>query len=446
MRIVIAGAGNVGMHLVKMFTNDNHDVVVIDNQREKLEDLSSHFDIMPLYGSATSLKILQESEVDKAKLYIAVSNFQETNILSCIIAKKLGSAMTIARIDNEEYLTKDNEEMLRNLGVDYLIYPEILASEDIAKHLKYPRILKTISFATGRMFLFTIKVAEDSELNKITLIEFDKLFETVQARAVAIVRNNTTIIPHGNDDIRTDDIVYILSNIEGRDKINEIMGIEKAGVHSIMILGGSKIGVNLAKKLEKDYYIKLFEKSQDKSFLIADELKETLVIHSEARDAGFLMDEGITRTDVFIAVTDNTEINMLSCMLAKKLGVKKTFSEVENTDYLDLIKNTDIDYVINKKLIAASKIYSFSLDAEVVGMQYFTETDAQIIEFVVHEKSKVIKHPLRELNFPEYAIIGGINRNGEIFIAVGDSQIEPNDRVIVFCLPNYTDKIAKWFK
>ncbi len=446
MRIVIAGAGHVGMHLVKMFTEDDHDVVVIDNDKEKLEALSAHFDILAIYGTATSLSILEEAEVNKAKLYIAVSNFQETNILSSIIAKKLGAKMTIARIDNEEYLLKENERMLTDLGVDYLIYPEILVSEDVARHLKYPRILKTISFSSGRMYLFTIKITKDSNLEGKTLTALDEFFDNIQARVVALVRNEETIIPHGFDEIQNHDIIYILTDKEGRNKINEKMGIGNQGVNSLMILGGSKIGVNLAKKLEKDYYIKLFEKSQDKSFLIADVLKDTLVINSEARDAGFLKDEGISRTDIFIAVTDNSEINMLSCMLAKKLGVKKTFAEVENTDYLDLIKNTDIDYVVNKKLIAASKIYTFSIDAEVVGMQCFTDTDAQIIEFVVHEKSKVIKKALKDLNFPSQAIIGGIDRNGETLIAVGDTQLQPNDKVIVFCLTGYSEKIAKWFK
>jgi len=342
MRIVIAGAGNIGMHLIKMFTEDNHDVVVIDNAKEKLEELSAHYDIMSVYGTTTSIKVLEEAEISKTKLFIAVSNFQETNILACIVAKKLGAKMTIARIDNEEYITQENEQMLKNLGVDYLVYPEILASQDISKHLNYPQNLKTISFASGRMFLFTLQVPKNSTIESKTLTELDEFFNYAPARVVVITRQNKTMIPHGYDDIKYGDIVYILTNIKGYNIISEIMDIKKDNVKSLMILGGSKIGVNIAKKLEKDYYVKLFEKSHDKSYHIANILKETLVINSEARSAGFLKDEGITHTDVFVAVTDNSEINVLSCMLAKRLGVKKTFAEIENMDYIDLVKKTDI--------------------------------------------------------------------------------------------------------
>jgi trk system potassium uptake protein TrkA len=446
MRIVIAGAGSVGTHLVKMFTDNNHDVVVIDNDKEKLQEISTHFDVMTIYGNSTSLNVQNEAEVSKSDLFISVSNYQETNILSCVIAKNLGTKKTIARIDNEEYLEGQNEQMLNNLGVDTLVYPEILASEDIARHLRYPKILKTISFALGHLFLFTLRISSDSDLKDKNLSDLNEKFGHILARVVVVQRSDKTIIPHGDDILREGDLVYILTDKEGRDKIMELLGVEKEGVKSVMILGGSKIGVKLAKKLEKEYYVKLFEKSRDKSFLIADELKETLVIHSEARDADFLMDEGISRTDAFIAVTNNSEINMLSCMLAKRLGVKKTFSEVENTDYLELIRNTDIDYVVNKKFIAASKIFTYSIDAEVVGMTYLTETEAEVYEFVIHENSKILKKPLKELDFPKEAIIGGILREDKTIIAVGETQMQPNDRVVVFSLAGQSEKIAKLFK
>lgn len=446
MRIVIAGAGNVGTHLVKMFTESNHDVVIIDNDKEKLHEISTHYDVMSVYGTATSMRILAEAELSKAKLYVAVSNYQETNILSCIIAKKIGAKQTIARIDNREYLETENKEMLLNLGVDSLVYPEILVSDEIANHLRFPGILKSINFASGKLFLFSIKNTHDSDLNYKSIKEIDEAFPNIRSRIIAIHRGKDTIIPRGKDVILPEDIIYIITDKQGKSETQNKIGIGGFDIKNVMILGGSRIGVKLAKKLEKCCYVKLFEKSREKSFLIADKLKDTLVIHSEARDANFLLDEGIGRTDAFIAVTGNSEINMLSCMLAKKLGVKKTYAEVENTDYLELLHNTDIDFVVNKKYFAASKIYAYTMEAEVLSIKFFTDIEAQVFEFVVHQKSRVTKKPLKELDFPQQAIIGGVVRDGEPQIAVGNTHLKPADKVVVFCLPGVVNKVAKWFK
>lgn len=446
MRIVIAGAGNVGTHLVKMFTDSNHDVVIIDSDKEKLHEISTHYDVMTIFGSASSKTVLKEAEAHKSKLFVAVSNSQETNILSAIIAKKIGAKRTVARIDNSEYLQEDNELMLRNLGVDSLVYPEILASEEVVNLLKQPGILKTIGFSSGKLHLFSIRIDANSEFIYKSLVEVNEMFPNIVARIVAIQREHDTIIPRGKDVILPEDVLYIMTNKNGQKEISKIMGVDGYEIKNVMILGGSRIGIKVAKRLENCCYVKLFEKSRDKSFSIADLLKDTLVIHSEARTADFLLDEGISRTDAFIAVTGNSEINMLSCMLAKKLGVKKTFAEIENTDYFDLAQRSDIDYVINKKLIAASNIFGHVIDAEVLSVQYFTDTKAQTLEFVVHKNSKVTRKPLKELEFLHEAIIGGAVRDNKPFIPIGTTQLQENDKVVVFCLPGFSSKVAKWFK
>ena len=446
MRIVIVGAGDVGTHLVKMFTESNHDVVIIDKNKEKLQEISSHYDVMTIFGTASSKELLEKAEVRKAKLFIAVSNSQEVNVLSAIIAKKIGVKQTVARIDNSEYLSKENKEMLKNLGVDSLVYPEILASQEIVNQLKNPGILKTITFASGRLFLFTIRVTKNSDLVYNTLEEVNMLFPHIVARMVAIQRQLDTIIPRGQDVILPEDVMYIITDEAGKKEISNIVKVDQLPIKNIMILGGSRIGIKVAKEVEKDYYVKLFEKSREKSFEIADILKDTLVIQSEARSSEFLKDEGIDRTDAFIAVTGNSEVNILLCMLAKKLGVRKTFAEIENIDYFGLTHNTDINYILNKKLIAASNIFAYVIDAEVLSVKYFTDTKAQTLEFVVHKNSKIAKKPLMELDFPQQAIIGGVVRGKESFIAVGNSHLQTDDKVVVFCLPGISDKVAKWFK
>ena len=447
MKIVIAGAGQVGRFLTEMLTEEQqHDILVIDNDRDIINEVNSHYDVLALHGSATSINTLKEAEVGSADLFITVTSHQETNIIASMLAKKLGAKRCVARVDQDEFIEPEHRTLFEELGVDSLIFPEILASEEIVNYLKRPSILKSVNFASGKLSLFTIKVTEKSGLADLTLAEIDKKYPDVVARIVAIQRKEETIIPKGDNYVRVGDILYIVTNKDGTEHILNITGIRDEEIKNVMILGGSRVGIKVARKLQKCCYVKLFEKDKEKSIELAEELSDTLVINSEARDGDFLMEEGIERTDAFIAVTGNSEINMLSCMLAKKLGVKKTIAEVENTDYLRLIQNMDIDLVINKKMLAASHIFTFTINAEVLSVKYFADTKARVLEFVAHEGSKITGKPLKEINFPKRAIIGGIERNGQTLIAVGDTIIQPNDKVVVFALPDVVNKVASFFK
>ncbi len=446
MKVVIAGVGQVGWYLAKMLNTKDHDVIVIDEDRDKLMELSSTLDLMVVHGSATSIEILNEADIANADLFIAVTQSQEVNIISSILAKKLGANKTIARIDNNEYVQPEYQKIITQMGIDSLVYPEILASEEIVNIIKNPGILKSIEFASGRLVLFSYKVKKDSKIIGKTLIELTKEHSDLKARVVAINRRSKTIIPRGEDTIHAGDIIYVLTDKKSLDRVYEVLNIKKFQVTNIMILGGSRIGINTAKALEKCCYVKLFEKDREKSLQIADMLKNTLVINAEARDAEFLIDEGIERVDAFIAVTGNSEINILSSLLAKRLGVKMAIAEVENTDYLELAKSMDLDYIINKKLVAASHIFTFTIGTKVESVQGFTETEAEVLEFVVKEGAKITGKPLKQLDFPKGAIIGGGERNGDVFIAVGDTVIQPGDRVVVFALPDVIDKVVKFFK
>ncbi len=446
MKVVIAGVGQVGWYLAKMLNTKDHDVIVIDEDRDKLMELSSTLDLMVVHGSATSIEILNEADISNADLFIAVTQSQEVNIISSILAKKLGANKTIARIDNNEYVQPEYQKIIMQMGIDSLVYPEILASEEIVNIIKNPGILKSIEFASGRLVLFSYKVKKDSKIIGKTLIELTKEHSDLKARVVAINRRSKTIIPRGEDTIHAGDIIYVLTDKKSLDRVYEVLNIKKFQVTNIMILGGSRIGINTAKALEKCCYVKLFEKDREKSLQIADMLKNTLVINAEARDAEFLIDEGIERVDAFIAVTGNSEINILSSLLAKRLGVKMAIAEVENTDYLELAKSMDLDYIINKKLVAASHIFTFTIGTKVESVQGFTETEAEVLEFVVKEGAKITGKPLKQLDFPKGAIIGGGERNGDVFIAVGDTVIQPGDRVVVFALPDVIDKVVKFFK
>jgi trk system potassium uptake protein TrkA len=446
MKIVIAGIGQIGTYLAKMLVRRDHDITVIDEKKEKLDALSTDYDVLTVNGSASSIEVLEQANVQNSDLYIAVTKHQEVNIISSILAKKLGAKKTLARIDNNEYVVDEHRKIITELGVDSLIYPEILASDEIVNIVRHPSMIKTVEFAGGKLVLFTLKVAHDNPIAGKTLVEVAREYEFLKARVVALSRGNRTIIPRGRDKVLPGDIIYIITDKDGLEQVKEILRLPKFNVRNIMILGGSRIGLKAAMALENDYYIKIFEKDKAKSEYLADVLHNALVINSEARDADFLIDEGIEQVDVFIAVTGNSEINILSSLLAKRLGVKLTITQVENIDYFELAKNMDLDFIINKKLIAASHIFAHTIGANVASVQCFSDTEAEVLEFVVPEGAKITRKKLSDIDFPEGAIIGGGQRNGEVFIAVGDTRIQPGDRVVVFALPDVVDRVARFFK
>lgn len=446
MKIVIAGAGEVGTYLAKMLNKSNHDIIMIDMNKEKLQNISSHFDLLTVSGSASSIDVLKEAQTPTTDLFIAVTEKQETNITASILAKKIGAKRTIARVDNREYIQPENNKIIKNLGIDSLVYPEILASNEILNLVKHSGLAKSVQFSSGKLTLFAIKLNNKSPIVNLNLKEVTKFHKTEDARIVAINRGEDTIIPRGDDKLQKNDLIYIVSKSQEVEKIIMLSGVNDHELKNVMILGGSRIGVKTARHLEKDCYVKLVEKNQEKGFLIADELDETLVIHDAGTSSEFLKNEGIAKTDAFIAVTGNSEINILSCLLAKKLGANKTIAEVENQDYLGLAKNMGIDILVNKKLIAASHIYSFTINAEVLNVECFTDSDAEVLEFVVHKNSKITKKILNKTKFPKGAIIGGIVRDGKSFIAVGETQLCENDKVVVFSMPEVINTVSKLFK
>jgi trk system potassium uptake protein TrkA len=383
--------------------------------------------------------------VAKTDLFVAVTEMEEVNITAAILSKKLGALKTIARINNHEYLIPANRSFFLRLGIDSMIYPEILASKEIINLLRQTGTSKTYDFSGGSLSLFAIKIDKDAPIVEKSLKQVTDETGGFSFRAVAITRNSVTIIPRGDDFFFAGDMVYVITTKNGVDKLLKISGKQTITMKNIMILGGSRIGIKTAKRLEHQFNIKLIEQDPEKCFALADELEKTLVINGDGRDIELLLDEGIEDTDAFIAVTGNSEINILSCLMAKKHGVKRAIAEIENMDYIDMADNMGIDAFVNKRMIAASNIYSFTMEAEVSSMQCLTATEAEIFEFVAHKDSKITEAPLRELNFPQGAIIGGIIRGKKSFIAMGDSHIQPNDKVVVFALPMAIDKVVSFF-
>jgi len=446
MKIVIAGAGEVGKHLAKMLSQENHDIVVIDSEESRVEEINNAFDILTITGSATSFEILREAEVGSADLFIAVTHYEETNIVSAILGKRLGAKKTIARVDNMEYLMPVYRSTFESLGIDYLIYPELIAAREIISLIHQAGTADFYDFTGGKLSLYVIRLDDESPIIGNSLLELSDEETSSSYRAIAITRDNKTIIPRGTDRFRLNDVVYIITNRRGMKGLSRFTGKEEIEVNNIMILGGSRIGKRTAENLEKQFNIKLIEIDKEKCSELADFLEDTLVINGDGRDIDLLVAEGLKTMDVFIAVTGNSETNILSCQLAKKMGVPKVIAEVENIDYIPLAENIGIDSIINKKLITASRIFRFTTRSEVSAIKCLTGTEAEVLEYVVKKGSKITKAPLKDLDFPEGAIVGGVIRGKQSFIAKGDTHIKPHDRVVVFTLPRAKAKVEKFFK
>ncbi|MBN2175245.1 MAG: Trk system potassium transporter TrkA [Bacteroidales bacterium] len=445
MDIIIAGDGEVGFHLAKMLHDENHNITIVDPHEDLLKMLESHTDILTITGDSTSVSVLNKARVNKADLFISVLHDEKTNLVSCILGKGLGANRTIARINNTEFLSPGIKEIFKNHGIDELVCPESIAADEIIALLKQTAATEIYNFSHGRLSLFLIKLDENALVINKTLNDIAREHPQLDFRAVAIHRNSQTIIPRGDDVFMVNDLAYVITKPDGISTLLKLGGKQRIEIRDIMIVGGGRIGRKTTERLEKNLNIKLVELDRERSQGLANDLENALVINGDARDIDLLKEEGIRDTDAFIAVTDSSETNILTCLHAMKLGVKRTIALVENIDYIDISQNMGINTIINKKLITASYIARFTMDAEVTSIKCLSGIDAEVLEFVARPKSAITKKPIYKLNIPEGAIIGGIVRGKNSYIAIGDFQIQENDRVVVFALPKAIHKVDKFF-
>ncbi len=445
MHIVIAGAGEVGKHLAKMLSNEEHDLVIIDNDPERLKAVGSALDVLTIEGNANSIAHLKEARIQKADLFISVTFSEDVNVNSAILSKRLGAKKAIARIDNQEYLLPSNREIFENLGIDYMIYPEKIAAREIVGLLSETGSTEVVEFTGGKLHMYVIRLDEDAPIIEKSLRELTPVDDKMEYRAVAITRHGQTIVPSGDDRFLTGDLVYVISNKAGLKHLYKYSGKKQFEVRNIMILGGSRIGRKTADSLGKQHYVKLIEQDRQRSYELSNRLSNTLVIHGDGTDLELLRQESLEKMDAFVAVTGNSETNILSCLLAKHLGVKRTIAEVENMDYIHLAENIGVNTIINKKLITASRIFRFTMSEEVSSIKCLTGTDAEVMEFLVKPDAPATAGHLSDIDFPREAIIGGVIRGKNAFIARGDTLIKPYDRVVVFALPGVIHTIGKFF-
>lgn len=446
MKIIITGAGAVGYHLAKMMASESQDIYLIDESADRLQYVASHIDVFTITGDAKSPKVLKEAKVESCDLLIAVTSSEETNLLVSIQAKKYGAKRTIARVNNLEMVEEETERMFHELGIDTLISPVLLASEEIKRLINRSVFTDDFEFEGGKLTVFGISVSSNSSLKDKTIEESSSLNPTLNFKPIALHRKEDTILVQKDTVILENDIVYFISAPEAIDRITGICGKQCFPIRDVMILGGSKIGVQTAKTLESDYNVILIEKDKERCERIAGELKNTLVVNIDSSDVEALEEVGLSDMDAFIAVTGDSEKNIMSSLVAVNHNVRKTIAQVENIDYIHLSQAIGIDTLINKKIIAASNIFKFVRKGNVSAIASLHGVDAEIIEFNVMPGSKVTKGKIKDLKFPKSANISGVIRNNKGFIPFGDFQLEAGDKAVVFSLTDSIHVIEKYFQ
>ena len=452
MKIIIAGAGEVGSHLAKMLSNESNEITVIDSDSERLNALRSHTDVITVEGNPSAIHILHEAAVEHADLFIAVSpsESQDVNIVSAMLAKKMGCKKATARINNEEYLTYENKYLFTEMGIDLMFYPEKIAAGEIVDLLKRNSSADSLDFARGKLKVAVFKLEEESPMIGMNMVEFSKVAaeDGLKFRVVAISRGDQTIIPKFDTKFKYHDLVFIVSKREGMDMLMKYLGKRNIEVDKVMILGGSPIAEIVSKQLSKQVEsIKLIERNKEKCLHLSETLpSNVIVVNGDGRNSDMLLEENIRDYDAFVAVTNNSETNILACVAAKRLGVERTIAEVENIEYIKLAESMGVDAVINKKLITAGRIFKFTLSNKVRFIKYMSGTNAEVLEYIVAPDTEITKRPLKDMGFPTNAIIGGIIRGNESFIAVGDTHIQAYDRVAVFALPEAVKEVDKFFR
>lgn len=449
MKIIIIGAGEIGYDLASVLSKEKHDVIVVDREKACLDKVSENLDVLCFEGNATSAEDLVEAGVKDADILIAVTSIDEVNMIASLMSKRLGAEMVIARVRSDELSRPNAPLKSTDLGIDVLIHPEQSAAQEIVRLVKRSSASDLINLADGKMQLIGLKIGKNSPLVGKKLSEYAQEYAEVTFRVTAIARKGLTIIPSGTVRIQALDQVFILAETEDIPTIIKTTGKPDVEINRIMIAGGTPIGAMIARILcneEKKWNLKLIEPDYDTAVELAQELKNVLVLNGNPTDPDLLATEGITETDAFISVTDDEESNIISCLMAKHLEVPKTVALVSKSDYIPLSQTIGLDAAVNKKSAASNEIHRHVRGGRVISVTALQGIKAEVIELQATPKSKIVKKPIHKINFPQGCVVGGILRNESIEIATGQSRINPNDRVIIFCLPEAIDKVTSLFQ
>lgn len=443
MKIVIAGAGEVGTHLAKMLSNEDQDIILIDSDQTHLDVIDANYNLMTWNGSTSSFESLRNVGITNTDLYIAVTPYETRNITSCAIAKNLGAKKTVARIDNSEFLVPENGNVLKKIGVDFLIYPEDLAADEIALALAHNWARYWGELHGGNLLLIGVKLHGDSPLLDHKLKDLHVKDHDIHV--AAIKRNNETIIPGGNDEIQRDDTIYFITTPPHIQEVRELCGKKKRVIKKALIMGGTRITQRFAIRYHDKYHLKIIDSERETCERLSTALPDCEIVWGDGRDIDVLRENNIEQYDAFIALTDSSETNILSCLTAKEFGVPKTVADVENLQFVSQAESLNIGTIINKKLLASSHIFKILLDADESNAKCLALADAEVAEILVKPGAKITKAPVKDLRLPYGMTLAAMVRGDNCMLVGGNTHIQAGDFVVVFSLSGTLNKIEKWF-
>ena len=445
MKIIIAGSGEVGSHLAKLLSYESQEITLIDSNDEKLTFPNSQLDIRVVQGDCTSISILNKANISEADLFVGVTAGESTNLTACYLAKQLGAKKTIARISNPELLENENIDF-SNLGISELVSPELLTSKEINMVINRAEFTDPFEFDDGALITLGLSATHTSTFVGKTVVEAAEIFPETHFFPISIKRDDKTIIPRGDTVFHSGDHIVFMTEPGGEEELLKLSGQNNGEIKNVMILGGGRVGKKVAEDLSSDSIsVKLVEINKERAEELAEELAECLVIYGDGTNSELLVEEHLDQMDAFIAVTGDSETNIMSSLIAKAKGINKTIALVDNLDYYKLTQISGIDTLINKKLLAADAISKHVHKAEVVAISQLDNMDAELLEFVVKENSKVCNKTIKDLDFPRCAIIAGVIRDGKGYIVLGDFKVLSDDRIVVCCLNDSIQKVEKLF-
>lgn len=445
MNIVIAGAGDMGYHLAEQLSFDNKDITLIDTDREVLDYVSSKLDVLTVQGDATSFEVLKRANVNRASMVLCVTTSEKTNIVTAVLAKQLGAKRVMARVRNHSYMDSENLSYFQNLGIDNLISPTMLCSKHIFNMIENSSFTEVFDFEGGKLNIVGITLDQSNPLvnQRIMDTKSNPIFEDI--RVIAILRDQKTIIPRGSTIIRNNDHVFFISNKKNTQTIMEVLGQVKHTIKNVMIIGGDDMALTTALRLEDHFRVTLINKDKERCKWLAENLKSSLVINGDYKNVELLIEEGLEQMDAFLALTESSETNIIASLTAKNHGVYKTIAHVDTREYIHISHSIGVDSLINKKLVAANEISRFLKKGTVEAVSGIYGVDAEFIQYSVCKNNRLVKNPLRELHFPDSAIVAGVIRGEQVFIPDGDFQLDLNDKAIVLALPEAKNALEKLF-
>lgn len=446
MKIIIAGAGEVGYHIAKLLSFENHEITLIDTNQETLDSAFNHLDILPVKGDASSREVLANASVNKVDLFMAVTTSEHVNLVAAILAKKMGAKKTIARVENPEFLEDNQRTIFNELGIDTMISPNYLVAKEISRLLEKTALTDIFEFEEGKLYLIGITVSESSVITGKNILEIDEILPDFPFHPIAILRGNNTIRPRGSTVVRAKDHLYFLVKNSEIERVTAFAGRMNKKVRNVMILGGEELTRLTASLIQNTYSVTIVESNKEKCKILLDKLDDCLIIKGDPTDLDLLKEEGLADMDAIISLMPNSESNIIAALMAEETGSIKSIALVDNTDYIRLSQNMGVDTLINTKLIAANNIFRFIRKGEVEAIASLHGVDAEIIKFKVKKENRLTRMPLGRLDFPEKALIAGVIRSHESHIPHGDFQLQLGDKVIVFVEPEAISKVEKMFR